>query len=343
MRTSHLYPPKKIDNYINHVVLVLDHSASMTFHAEGLIKVADDHVADLAQASQTMNQETRVTIYSFGSTVECLVYDMDVLRLPSIRDLYHVSGNTALIDATLLAFDDLAMTPEKYGDHAFLLYVLTDGEENFSTNSPARLAERMAKLPDNWTVAGLVPDQRGVFSAKRVGFPAGNVAVWNTTSKDGIVEVGRAIKQATDNYMTMRSTGTKSTTTLFSTGVTAVNKATVKAKLKALPKTSYDLVDVDAADPIREWVLGKGYQFLIGTCYYQLTKRESIQPQKNIAVLEKSTNKVYTGAEARDLLGLSKDVDDRVSPDFNPLFDIFVQSTSVNRKLVPGTKLLMFK
>jgi hypothetical protein len=30
----------------------------------------------------------------------------------------------------------------------------------------------------------------------------------------------------------------------------------------------------------------------------------------------------------------------RVRPDFNPDYKVFVQSTSVNRKLVPGTKLL---
>jgi hypothetical protein len=31
----------------------------------------------------------------------------------------------------------------------------------------------------------------------------------------------------------------------------------------------------------------------------------------------------------------------QVKPDFNPDYEVYVQSTSVNRKLVPGTSLLV--
>jgi len=34
-------------------------------------------------------------------------------------------------------------------------------------------------------------------------------------------------------------------------------------------------------------------------------------------------------------------MDVRVRPDYNPLYDVFVQSTSTNRKLLRGTKLLL--
>jgi len=98
------------------------------------------------------------------------------------------------------------------------------------------------------------------------------------------------------------------------------------------------------AEPIREFVERQGKPYVKGTCYYQLTKRETIQDYKEIAFYEKASGKVYAGtlAAAREMLGLP-DLETRVSPDFNPLFDVFVQSTSVNRKLVPGTKLLVFK
>lgn len=57
-------------------------------------------------------------------------------------------------------------------------------------------------------------------------------------------------------------------------------------------------------------------------------------------MLEKKTDRVYTGPEARALLGLP-DVEARIKPDHNDEFTIFVQSTSVNRKLVPNTRLLL--
>jgi hypothetical protein len=138
----------KIENIINHIVLVLDASLSMDSVSEQLVKVADNQIKYLAQRSKELDQETRITVYTFNTTgyysgfnkqrIECLIYDKDVLRVPSIASLYKADGATPLIDATILALDDLAMTPEKYGDHSFLVYVLTDGQENASRNRAIR-------------------------------------------------------------------------------------------------------------------------------------------------------------------------------------------------------------
>jgi hypothetical protein len=332
----------KSANYINHIALVLDASLSMYHRESQLVTVADSQIEYLAQRSKELDQETRITVYTFSDNVECVIYDKDVLRLPSISKLYEIGGNTALIDATLLSQTDLAMTPEKYGDHAFLTYVLTDGQENRSKASQFDLAHKLALLPDHWTVAVLVPDMRGKHDAKKCGFPTDNIAIWDTTSPEGINEVGRAIRQATDTFMENRSVGIRGSRTLFSTGVEAVNKVTIKeAKLKPIPKNSYTTLDVYDAAPIRDYVQKSGYTFIIGKVFYQLTKTESIQPQKNIALRNKKTGTFYSGPQSRDILGLPFGVEVRVKPDYNPDYDVFVQSTSVNRRLVPGTKLLV--
>ena len=67
----------KIENYINHIVLVLDASSSMEGHARELIKVADNQIAYLAQRSKDLDQETRITVYSFSDNnkIKCLVVD----------------------------------------------------------------------------------------------------------------------------------------------------------------------------------------------------------------------------------------------------------------------------
>ena len=213
------------ENYINHVVLVLDASSSMASHTQSLIKVADAQIAHLAQRSKELDQETRVTVYSFADSAKCLIWDMDVLRLPSIATLYKAHGNTALIDATLLAIQDLSMTPEKYGDHSFLVFVLTDGEENRSKSRPTTLATSLTQLADHWTTAVLVPNATGVHEAKKFGFPADNIAVWDTTTKRGLEEAVERISVATDQYMFLRTQGVRGTRSLFSTGADAVNKA----------------------------------------------------------------------------------------------------------------------
>lgn len=328
-------------NYINHIALVLDASSSMNYRAKELISVADGQIAYLARRSKELNQETRITVYVFNHQAKCVIYDMDVLRLPSIADVYKPLGNTALIDATILSQADLALTSQKYGDHSFLTFVLTDGEENVSIDRPGTLAQMLRHQTDNWTVAVLVPDMRGKSEAKRFGFPADNIAIWDINSAAGVSEVGETIRKATDSYMVARSTGIRGTKTLFSTGADAVNKATVTAAgLTPLPSSQFFLVPVPRDTPIKEFVEQTGRTYMLGKALYQLSKTETIQGNKTLAVVENATAKVFLGPEARSLVGLG-DTEVRVKPDFNPEFTIYVQSTSVNRKLIAGTKLLL--
>ncbi|MEU3878202.1 hypothetical protein AB0E87_30690, partial [Streptomyces sp. NPDC029704] len=84
-------------NYINHVALVLDASSSMSHLSQKVVEVADQQIAYLARRSQELDQETRVTVYVFADKVECVIYDKDVLRMPSLKQLYRVGGMTALL------------------------------------------------------------------------------------------------------------------------------------------------------------------------------------------------------------------------------------------------------
>lgn len=328
-------------NYVNHIVFVIDKSDSMRRRAKELIRVVDDQVKHLAQRSKELDQETRVTIYTFSDRVQCVVYDRDVLRLPSIAKFYQTQGMTALIDATIKSQEDLKLTPEIYGDHSFLTYVFTDGQENVSMHRPSELARLLNDQPDHWTVGVFVPDTYAMHEAKKCGFPPGNIMVWDVNSDSGIAEVGEAIRRTTDAYMTGRSMGVRGTRTLFSTGAEAVNKKTVTAMgVKPLLKKQYKLFEIPYDCSIREFVEDNGYTYVLGRGYYQLMKTESIQPQKLVAVMDNKTGKIYLGREARDLIGLPPDMEVRVRPNHNPDYTIFIQSTSVNRKLLKDTKFL---
>lgn len=326
-------------NYVNHIAFVLDASGSMYRHKAALIKVADDQIAHLARRSKELNQETRVSIFAFASQARCLIWDMDVLRLPSIASLYNTGGNTVLIDATLLSQRDLAMTPEKYGDHSFLTFVLTDGEENSSRENPYILTNLISNQPSHWTMAALVPNILAKREAQRFGFPKENIAVWDTDSDTGMEDAGTIIRAATDSYMQARTTGVRGTRSLFSTGADAVNAQTVaQMGLLPLPDSAYKLIVVPPGQnetQIRDFIKSCGYTYVLGNAYYQLKRRTKIQANKLVAVVERSTSKVYLGKQARDLIGLP-DRETTVRPNHNPKFDIYVQSTSVNRKLFTG-------
>lgn len=344
-----------IRSYINHVALVLDASGSMSGLDSQLVNVADAQIRHLAQRSKELDQETRVTVYSFNNRtkIECLVYDKDVLRLPSLRGLYHsdYAGQTALLDATIVAMTDLAQAPEIYGDHAFLIYVLTDGEENNSRNGPQDLAARLTALKDNWTVAVFVPNAHGLYEAKKFGFPMDNIAVWNTSAR-GVEEVGETIRRTTDSFMTARASGMRGSRSLFKLDTSQLPNqvqrgfGTADLRAKGLSKLgpgqfrifSVNIGDSETISTFVEEHTGRAY--VLGEAYYELTKPVVVQAGKKLALLDKKNWSVYTGAEARKLLGLP-DYEVKVTPASHPDYTIFVQSTSVNRKLFVGTSLLL--
>lgn len=334
-------------SYINHIALVLDGSGSMAQVQDTAVKVADQLIAHLAERSREMDQETRVTVYVFDypNHIQCLFYDKDVLRLPSLKGHYRTVGQTALVDATLQAVRDLKKTATLYGDHSFLVYVLTDGAENASVNTPSTLAIELEALPDNWTVAAFVPNMTGMHEAKQYGFPKENIGVWETTER-GLSEVGSTIRRATDNYMTARSKGVRGTKNLFTLQTDTLWQAPdiaalAPAILRRLKPGQFRKLRVSATEEVARFVereLGRPY--VLGEAFYQLMVPVKVQAQKSIALYSRKDHTVYVGKEARQLLGLP-DHEVRVQPTAHLDYDIFIQSTSVNRKLLVGTDVIL--
>jgi hypothetical protein len=321
---------------INHVALVLDASASMTQHTAKLIAVADEQIKYLALRSEELRQETRVSVYTFNWDTTCLIFDMDVMRLPSIADLYSTRGMTALVDATIKSQDDLKTTSQIYGDHAFLTFVLTDGGENASKNS-WRLLPDYVTGKSNWTVGFLVPDKSGVDWLTRAGVGRDSISIWDATTAKGLEDSFSTIRTATDTFMTNRASGIHGSSGIFGTGVDVVNAKTVKA---LTPLKGYKVYDVSHESRIDNFVESATGHYKVGQAFYELIKTETIQPQKNILVVSRKNGTVYGGPDARGLIGLP-DTNVRVKPEANPEYRIFVQSTSINRKLKAGTKVLV--
>jgi hypothetical protein len=330
-------------NPVVHIAITLDASTSMRPHEDTVVEVFEQLVQSIARRSEELNQQTLVSVYQFSERFDNLVWETDVYRLPSIKGLYRPYGWTALIDAAIKTDQDMDLIPQKYGQHLILEYVVTDGFENRSVNRPMTLQNKINAMSSNRTVAILVPDDAGARSAQLYGFPKDNIAVWDATTAEGVKQAGATIIAATNSYMTQASrggfTGTKS---LFSTGADAVNAQTIQAAgLTPLDTSKYVIIPVGSEDClILPFVEKNGLTFQVGRGYYELTgKKVIIQGNKKVAILEKSTHKVYTGDAARGLLGLTG-TNVSVAADKNDQYTIFVQSTANNRKLLKGTKFL---
>jgi hypothetical protein len=333
----------QLNNHINHIAFVVDASGSMSHLTSKVINIFDRQIETLSRQSQHLNQETRVSVYLFGGFgVRCVVFDKDVLRLPSLRGLYSPGGGTPLIDATAQSIMDLEKTCQLYGDHAFLIYVITDGDENISTRKPEKLSRLIQVLTENWTLAAFVPDAKGLGDAHRAGFPVDNIVIWDATSVSGLEHMDRTMVDATSRFMQARSLGIRGTRSLFKLDASHLTKKEVKKNLVALrenefifvtngsyPKSIRDIVEVNVGQPYRK-----------GSAYYQLVKPELIQEYKKFCIRDRANQKVYTGDAARDLLGLPAGRA-KVTPEHLGKFDVFVQSTSVNRKIPAHTSLIV--
>jgi hypothetical protein len=351
---------KKVTNFVDHVALVLDASSSMSSygHVKSLIQVTDTLIKHLAMRSKEMDRQIRVSVYSFADQVENLIWEMDVLRLPSIADIYEAYGNTNLWGALGQSQQDLALIPQKYGDHGFVTYCVTDGENNRGGWSAQDVAGLLAKQPENMSVAILVPDKGAVDTARRAGIPGGNVEVWDTQSATGIAEAAASITRSYDTYAQARTTGVRGSKTLFG-GAAVVNKATITAaNLRQIDPSTYKKIpvipppgfvkDVDVIE-IAPFVRSvNNGMYLAGSVYYPvvpaLRRNPRIGPEKNIVILEKKTGLLFTGppAAVRALLKLPVDGTVTVKPDTNPEYLTYIQSTSPNRHLTPHTEILMF-
>jgi hypothetical protein len=341
-------------NIIDHVILLVDTSPSMTERSqyngpsrgEEAVRVVDAQVADLKRQSTELNREIRVSVYFFDDSVRCAIFDMDVLRVPSINDLYKIAGRgTALCSAVMTGVTELETTSTIHGDHSFLVILVSDGEDNRSRGLADALKHRLERLPDRWTVVGYVPDQKALQFARKFGIPAGNLMVWDVTK--GMEAVAETMRASTQTYLTGRQVGKAAATrSFFDTSTAAVNVQTVTAALKPLAGDKYRIIPVEVGrEKVRvdEFIRDHcGMKFVLGTVYYQWGKRETVQPHKRLAVVNTKTDQVFVGSgeEIREMIGMPS-ISIRDRPKGNPDFQIYVQSTAPNRNLIEHTKALV--
>jgi hypothetical protein len=162
---------------------------------------------------------------------------------------------------------------------------------------------------------------------------------WEVSGK-GIAAAASVNNVAFSNYYATRSAGmTSMSSGLYSTDIPSASSikqdtSTVTSECK--------VGTVSKETDIKSWYerTYKGV-YRKGICFYQLTKREKIQEYKEILLLDKKTNTIRH-ANTRALLGVPETGDIKVEPGNHGNYDIFVQSTSSNRILVRGSKVIVW-
>lgn len=128
-----------------------------------------------------------------------------------------------------------------------------------------------------------------------------------------------------------------------SSTITARGDSIDVAKLEPVHPARFQVLDVEKDTPIKEFVNENSLKFSKGKGFYQFIKSVVIQPYKEVVLVDKETGAMFSGKDARTMIGLpalNTGGNVKVKPTALPGFEAYVQSTSINRKLLAGTKFL---
>jgi hypothetical protein len=332
---------------VNHFAICLDASGSMMGIREHAVAAFNSNVKAIRENSEKQGQESTVTFVTFGER-SLVVEKFFAHPVTSLKELtaanYRPDGMTPLLDAVGKTINRLRSIPDSL-ETSYVVMVITDGCENHShsfTQINGKLEKLMQQVTstDRWTFVFMVPPGAKANLCKQFGIPEGNVQEWEATAQ-GMATASASLNSGVAGYYAVRSLGQTSSKTFLTTDLSKVTDTDLKKLVDVRSKAKIWSVEKECV--IKDFVESHGEVYLTGNAFYQLTKPETIQPQKQIAIMKKGEKAIYTGYEARRLLGLPDNQDARVKPGNHMNYDIFTQSTSVNRKLVRGTKLIYLR
>ena len=335
---------KQSKNYIN---LVNDHSGSMNSICLAALKDYNTNIGAIKDAATREMLDTVVSVIGIGlgSGVERQVVISNPHVLKEAAN-WPCPGGTPLYDGIGNAIELMDGLPDINDEHvSVLVMVTTDGQEmhshKYTADSLARLI-KARQATGRWTFVLRVPT--GYVNSRSIsnlGIPKDNIQGWDTTS-EGMAASTVASTQAMDGYFAARSAGKKSSSTFYA-NAGAVNLAALE-KIPTKLISEYVVEDKFNGAMIRDFILSKRMKFLKGSAFFQLTKTEAkLGHDKIILLRDKATGNYFGGANARTMLGLPTAQNARLHPGDHGQFDIFIQSKSVNRKLVAGSGVMYWE
>lgn len=332
------------------VAIVLDRSGSMNHLAEDVRKMYNNIVESM-QATSGSDHDTTLSLITFATDVTVDLMPTHISRVPTLTK-FPTGGQTALFDGVgkaIQVLEDEERCTKIYGDDdAYLLNVLTDGEENWSSKLNAtkiKVAFDRLDRTGKWTMTFNLPYGRKANFVRQFGISPDNVREWEQTTQ-GVRETETKTSGGVSTYFAARSAGVKSVKDFYkevNVDLAAVKTVDVKSALTDIHR-NFKTFKVEKEEPIKEFVqrVTGGKDYVIGSAFYQLTKKEEVQSTKKVLLKPKGSNEIYGGNEARNILGLPTDgTKAKVNPLDLSKWDVFISSTSVNRKLVRGTAVLV--
>lgn len=331
-----------------HVFLLVDESSSMASIAGSANKALKQWAADIRASSAAAGQSTIINVTYFNTSIRDAVRELDVNLLTEQQLNIVPNGCTALYLALYQAAAAGRRILRDNKDDSVLVVLFTDGEDTASQGYHATAKNEVAFLLNTGhaDVAMMVPPRTADSIARRTGIDRSNIREWEATD-EGVQQTTRTFNSSFNNYYAARSAGATSLQSSHMSFYVDPDDLTKKdlGKLNDISK-DIKLLPVTHRDPERVdefFAAHFNRPFEKGKLFYELTKSEKLQPYKSIIVQDLETGKAFSGNDARSMLGLAFTGEVRVRPGNDKKKRVFVQSTSVNRKLVTGTEVVFWE
>ena len=334
---------------INRIVLVRDHSASMMHISRAAMVDYNSTLESIRTAAANNSQKAFISVVKCGVRAAVLGYCRDIVNvdvnntIPLTR--YDTDGNCTPLFHSVKEAIAILKESKDYNDPdvSFLVLATTDGQENVAPHLAESLSLQIKELQatDKWTFVFRVPKgyERNLIA---MGIPEGNIFGWEQTKK-GVESSSKANELAFTGYFAQRSLGATSSNRFYA-NLEDVSSKDLRQQLEDISSSVKYLKVLPQEDglQIRDFVEKKiNNKMVKGGAFYQLVKTEDkVQANKRIVIRDKNSGKTFAGTAARQLLALPVVGDVKLSPHNLGQFEVYIQSTSVNRKVIAGTNVL---
>lgn len=340
-------PPKKINvkkSLDTNIVLLFDNSSSMSIFGTAPKETLNSYIKQISDNAKKSLGDTYLNIMTFDATVVSRLVVPDLKKTFVDANLISLNLNgpsTSIRDAIKEGLIHLAKIDPNNED-ANLVFLITDGQENSSTTTLVEIETliKEANAKGNYTLAVLCPPgNKSRFYA--TGIPSDNIREWETTT-EGLQETTKVVANSLSNYYVETNKGVRASTAFFAPDLSAINSKNLNKNWTNISSNcKFFQVNQEAViTPFIEQKTKKAY--VIGSAYYQLMKKEKVQAGKLILIRDRLTGDIYGDNDARAMIGLPIGVDITVKPGNHGKYDVYIQSTSTNRKLPRGTSLIIY-
>lgn len=217
------------ENPRTYIAFILDKSGSMEFVRDATIDAFNKQIETIVKESR-ISDNNFYSLVTFSTTVEPVFFNRKNGYIEHLsRKNYQPNGWTALYDAIGYTINRLDYEAEDVANAAFLINIVSDGQENRSLSFNKQSIGNLIRLKQNtgrWTFTYLGSNQDLAQVSASLFIPYQNTLTFDSNTAKGISNAFAANSKGLKCYLTSRRVGETSSESFYVTPTTTGDQTT---------------------------------------------------------------------------------------------------------------------